>query len=317
MKNKKIIIISIVIIIILILSLGTYYIFTKEDKDTTLNLLEKQWIENNKNKVIDMGIVNEIPVFNYNGEGLFFDFLNSLEKITNLEFNKISYTIDSKIESPYAFKIVDQVSENDILIYQDNYVLLTKNKVKYSSPNKISNLRIGVLKNDLSGVNTYLSDAINITFKPYENIDNLINYINISESDIDALVLPKNIYLNTILTNQLNIAYNITELTKNYVLSLGDTDRLNDIIIKYYKNGQKKIMKNHIISILQVLILKQIILMIRLRYNLEVKDIIMGMLKMHHMIFVLMMNYMVLIKPLFLHSHHLLILKLIIKNMIV
>ena len=74
MKNKKIIIISIVIIIILILSLGTYYIFTKEDKDTTLNLLEKQWIENNKNKVIDMGIVNEIPVFNYNGEGLFFDF---------------------------------------------------------------------------------------------------------------------------------------------------------------------------------------------------------------------------------------------------
>lgn len=240
MKNKKIIIISIVIIIILILSLGTYYIFTKEDKDTTLNLLEKQWIENNKNKVIDMGIVNEIPVFNYNGEGLFFDFLNSLEKITNLEFNKISYTIDSKIESPYAFKIVDQVSENDILIYQDNYVLLTKNKVKYSSPNKISNLRIGVLKNDLSGVNTYLSDAINITFKPYENIDNLINYINISESDIDALVLPKNIYLNTILTNQLNIAYNITELTKNYVLSLGDTDRLNDIIIKYYKKWSKE-----------------------------------------------------------------------------
>ena len=47
-------------------------------------------------------------------------------------------------------------------------------------------------------------------------------------------------YLNVILSNNLNIAYNITELTKDYVLSLGTTDRLNDIITKYYKNGQKK-----------------------------------------------------------------------------
>ena len=34
---------------------------------------------------------------------------------------------------------------------------------------------------------------------------------------INAIVLPKNMYLNVILSNNLNIAYNITELTKDYV----------------------------------------------------------------------------------------------------
>lgn len=241
MKNKKVVITSIIIAILLVISLGGYYIFTKEDKDTTLNLIEKQWIENNKNKVINLGIINEIPVFNYNGEGLFFDFLNDLEKITNLEFNKISYTLDSEIKSPYAFKIVDKVSKNDILIYEDNYVLLTKNKVKYSSLDKIKDLTIGVLQADLNDVSTYLNGSVNVAFKPYDNVNDLLIDINALENVIiNAIVLPKNMYLNVILSNNLNIAYNITELTKDYVLSLGTTDRLNDIITKYYKKWSKE-----------------------------------------------------------------------------
>lgn len=243
MKNKKVVIAGIVVAILLILSLGIYYIFTKEDKNTTLNLLEKQWIESNKNKVIDMGIINEIPVFNYNGEGIFFDFLNDLEKITGLEFNKVSYTIDASAKSDYAFKIVDKVTEKDILIYQDNYALLTKNKIKYSSLNKVKDLTVGVLNGDLNSANSYLKDASNIVFKPYTDAATMLADMNkpiTEETDqtqlIDAIILPKTLYLDDIVaSNNLNIAYNITELTKNYVLSLGSTDKLNDIITKYYE----------------------------------------------------------------------------------
>ena len=241
MKNKKVVITSIIIAILLVISLGVYYVFTKEDKNTTLNLIEKQWIESNKNKVINLGIINEIPVFNYNGEGIFFDFLNDLEEITGLEFNKVSYTIEAKTESDYAFKIADKVSAKDILIYQDNYVLLTKNKIKYSSLNKVKDLTIGVLSSDLSNANIYLKDATNVVFKSYDDVAIMLDDMSKVEEVgqphlIDAVILPKTLYLDDIVANtNLNIAYNITELTRNYVLSLGTTNKLNDIITKYYK----------------------------------------------------------------------------------
>ena len=144
MKNKKIII---AIITILVLSLGGYFFLTREDKVTTLNLFEKQWIENNKNKIIDMSIINDIPILSYNGEGLILDFLSSLNTETVLSFNKISYKLNDEVKSEYAFKMVDSISSNDILVYTDNYVLVTKGE-KYLSINDLNNLNIGVLSSE-------------------------------------------------------------------------------------------------------------------------------------------------------------------------
>ena len=72
MKNKRLVII--IIVSLLVLLLGGYYFITKEDKATTLNLIEKQWIENNKNTVMDIGVINNVPIFNYNGAGVFLIF---------------------------------------------------------------------------------------------------------------------------------------------------------------------------------------------------------------------------------------------------
>ena len=51
MKNKKIVLWSIVIFLGLAIAGGVFYYFYKENSKTTLTLAEKQWIENNKNKV--------------------------------------------------------------------------------------------------------------------------------------------------------------------------------------------------------------------------------------------------------------------------
>ena len=115
MKNKKVIIISIIVALVLIIGFLVYNFLTKEDKITTLNLFEKQWIENNKNNVIDMSIIDGIPVLSYNGEGIIVDFLNSLNKETSLSFNKISYKLGDEVKSDYAFKLVDNVIDNNIL----------------------------------------------------------------------------------------------------------------------------------------------------------------------------------------------------------
>lgn len=240
MKNKNLIKIICGIAIGIILILTLYFVFFKEDKDNTLTLIEKQWIQNNKNKLNDLSIINKVPVISYNGEGIFFDFLNSLEKSTNLSFNKIAYTSGENPKSEYSLKVVDNIGNNELELYEDNYVLVTKNGQVYSSIDQIKNLTVGVFNSKLSLINTYLNPDSNVLLKSYDNYENMINDIDKTGDNgkpiIDGIVLPKTAYLDAILKNtNLTISYNISELKEYYVLHLGNIDRLNDIIKKYFK----------------------------------------------------------------------------------
>ena len=236
MNKKKIIIISIVVILIGLLSFGIYSYFNKEDKNTTLTIVEKQWIESNKNNVIDLSIVNNIPIFNYNGKGVFFDFIDSLEKDTGLNFNKLSYEVGSDEISDYSFQIKNKIDKNDILVYEDNYVLITKEKVKYDKVTSIKAINIGVLSNEKERVNYYLKDNENFLYKPYKDITTLLEALDDTKNPVDGIVIPKTIYLKQIIENEnFNISYNMTDMKKYYVLSLGNDEKLNNIIKKYYK----------------------------------------------------------------------------------
>ena len=229
MKNKKILIL--VLVILIALGFGGYFLI-REDKVTTLNLFEKQWIENNKNKLIDMSIVNEIPILSYNGEGVILDFLNSLNTETGLAFNKISYKVTEEVKTEYAFKMVDSINANDLLIYTDNYVLVTKDK-SYLSIDELNNLNIGVLNSNLERTNNYLY-GINATFAPYESMDLLLEEFKKEDTTLNAIVLSKTIDLKTIIENDYKIAYNINDYQKHFVLSLGSEEKLNSILTKYY-----------------------------------------------------------------------------------
>ena len=105
MTKKQVIITSITLIVILILGWVFYYFFLNQDEKSTLTIVEKKWIEKNKNNIVDIGIINNIPIFNYDGEGVFFEFIKKIEKDTGLEFNEISYDLGSTETPEYAFKI--------------------------------------------------------------------------------------------------------------------------------------------------------------------------------------------------------------------
>ena len=72
--KRKILIIIISLLVIAGIGGGTYYYFNKQDKNS-LTILEKQWIEDNKNSMIDLSIPNNIPLFSYEGTGIIYDFL--------------------------------------------------------------------------------------------------------------------------------------------------------------------------------------------------------------------------------------------------
>lgn len=229
--NKKKILIIVLAIIAITISSGLYYILTKEDKTTSLTLFEKQWIENNKNNVIDMSIVSDIPVLSYGGEGIIVDFLDSLNKETGLSFNKVSYKLNSDINTEYAFKITDEVKD-DILIYEDNYVILTKDKT-YLDLSSLNGLKIGVLNEDLDKTNKYLYKA-SVTYKTFSSVEEMINEFNSNETNLTGIVLLKTVYLKDIINNNYKIAYNISDYKKYLVLTLGNLEKLNTILTKYY-----------------------------------------------------------------------------------
>lgn len=233
MKKKGVI--ALVVVTFILFGAWLIFFFVKEDKNTSLTAAQRRWIESNRNKVIDLSVLSDIPIINLNGKGLFFDFLSSLEKDTGLEFNKLSYTKGSKVNSEYSLAISDEY-KNDILFYSDNYVIATKKKVHFSNVSELKGLNIGVLKSDVDKVKDYLSGST-LTYSFFDNESALME--SIKQDNIDGIILPKVTSLNKIISNKLNIAYNISEYSINYVFKLGSNKKLNRILLKYFNNYKK------------------------------------------------------------------------------
>lgn len=235
--KKNTLLVIIITAVIAVLSILTYTVFFKEDKNNTLTIAEKRWIESNKNNVIDLGILNDVVLLNYNGEGLFLDFIKDLEENTNLSFNKVSYSKDNKNE--YSLIRKKEFSEKDILIYQDNYVLISKERGKFTSLNKLDGLVIGVKETDLEQANSFL--RADVTFKSFDTDEKMFEEISLEDSNLDAIVVSKLDFVKKIDPEKpLYIIYDITEMTDNYVLTLGKEEKLNTIFNKYYSKWQEE-----------------------------------------------------------------------------
>ena len=240
--NKKIGIIAIVVVLILG-SIGVVRFFTKEDQKTALTVVEKKWIEDNKNKVIDFSALNNIPIISDNGSGLIFDFINDLENDTDLEFNKLSYDNGEDTTAEYSLTKQNEVSSDDLVLYQDNYILVTKENEYYTDVSEIKDLTIGVLNDDQKAIEEYLTGSSNITYKTYDSNDAVLNAL--TNNEVTAIALPKLDYLESILTSDdIHISYNITEYKINYVITLGDNERLNTILTKYFNRWKERKLKD-------------------------------------------------------------------------
>ncbi len=233
-NNKKKLLIILGIIILLMLGIVLYFVFRDKEENYSLNLSEKRWIDSNKNRVIDIGMSNDIPIFAMDGKGLLLTFFDYFEQSTGLELNKISSgSIDT---ANYSFKILDdseKLKNNQILIYEDNFVLLGKEGDKISNFNVLTNRKIGVLKDDLSEISEYLDTNVPLNFVSIDSSTTLFSKFDAKE--LDYIAVPKNQYLDKIISGNYFVVYNMSALYNRYVLELNGSADLNSILTKKFK----------------------------------------------------------------------------------
>ena len=241
MKKKYIIVLPFLAILISLLIV--FFYFYNINKSTALSVTEKRWIENNQKEIIDIDILNNYPVYGTDGVGVFFDLMDDVSKHTDLKFNVIPILSSADSSSAYSIKVLnndEEITKNDLLLFEDSYVVISKQERSISKESDISNIKLGVLNTDLSEVSYYLKSSKNIEYVTYENIDDL--YKSLDDGNVEIIITP---YIMTLAKTISNESYFInfyfTDFCKRIVLNVnGKEETLNKIMKKeftYWKNN--------------------------------------------------------------------------------
>ena len=232
-KLNKIVILSIIAIIFTISLVIFILNFTKDS--SSFSILEKKWISSHANKVIDISIYNDVPIYGQDGEGISFSYLEQFTNAYNIEFNKVSYLTDSDSSlRDIAFRIADfnyQLTDNDIEIFKDYYVIVGKESNTINDISDLKDSKLGVLDDDITNIRYYLNDGKDITITSSKTFDDMYNLLNGNE--IEYMAIPENLYLDDILKNDLSIVYHISELYKKYILTVNNDKTLKSIMNKF------------------------------------------------------------------------------------
>lgn len=241
MKNNKKFLIGIVSLIVIVLLIAVYIYYIREDSNS-FTVSERNWLSENRNIRENFEIISDYPI--YGEDGVFNDFIESLEDATNLEFNVIPYYKSIKTTSnDYKFKIVKEyndIKSNDILLNEDVYVVIGKSEEKLNEIRDFENLVLGVFNDDVGDISYYLKSGRNLTYKTYDDSTKLFSALDADE--VDMIVVPNIMFLDKIIVNDnYYINYVLTEMSNKIVLSLKDNNsKLNNIIKKHFQNWTEK-----------------------------------------------------------------------------
>lgn len=252
-KINKIVTLSIIILIFVIALVIFILNYTKDS--SSLSIIEKNWINNHTSEMVDVSVYNDVPLYGQDGTGIIFSYLEEFTNTYGVNFNKISYitTNDNNSYKNIAFKVLnynEELTDDDILMYQDYYTIISKEPVDINNLSDLTEKNIGILDTDITNIRYYLNDIKKINLVTSKDSEELIN--NLTGSVVDYIILPSNLYLDDILTNNLSIVYHINDLYKSYVLTIKDNKTLKNIMNKYYliyqKEKQKKVYQESFIN---------------------------------------------------------------------
>ena len=229
MKNKKknTIITCIIVGIVLLIGVVTF-IFNHSVTSNGLSIIEKKWINDHVNQVIDIYTYNDVPVYGYNGDGVNFDFLDFFTSRYNVSFNKISYYTSSKVNDiDFGFRVVSssEVTDQDIVFDTDYYGIVS---LKDEMVSIDSLLKIGALESDSKVLKEYFGEDRVVTYK-----SNKALLEGISKEEVSYACIPILQNMDYILENQLHVVYHVDDISNFFVFRIKD-DTVYSIMNKIY-----------------------------------------------------------------------------------
>ena len=240
-NKKKILLITLPLVLLAIIVVVAISVNRSNNEKGVFSLLEKKWIEKNKNTSVDVSVLNDIPIFGEDGEGVFFDFLNDFTKETGIKFNMIPYKLGETPSNGYSFEMKSNsnLKSTDLLFYNDEYALVSKDNKRVKRITDLRNVTIGALETDIDSIRSSFESNDSIIYNSYNNIDAVIEALQ--ANDIVYAIIPKTLYINDVFSNNFYIVQNISELTNECVLNVDGSDStLNSIIKKYYTRWSKE-----------------------------------------------------------------------------
>lgn len=229
--KKKYFLIGGLITLLVIVVIGIL-IYVNNSK-TNYSFSEKSFINSNVNNVIDVSIEGTLPIFSSNGNGVFYDFLNDMEKDTGLTFN-----VSINGTGAYNFINKNSLGDNDIEFYTDHFVVVSTSDNEISDLSSLKNQAIAVMSEDNQYVTEYLSEY-GLNLDGYEHFTDLSDAMG---NSIYYAVLPMQKYINEIVYNQYKIVYHIEGLHSHYVLNLSDQNAtMSKIFIKAFNKWKSNV----------------------------------------------------------------------------
>ncbi len=222
-KNKKILLISIAVVIVIAIGLAVYFIFSNE---YALTVEERNWIDENITTINSINVVNNANIFGHEGEGVFYDFLESFEEEYGLTMNPVTTNYDSPLTT-LSLSIKKELAENDVVFYKDHYALIGTSKQNLNSYKDIEGLTIGILSSDKQLISSKLT---NVTYMEFATKEELLAALNVT---VTYIIVPTNLYLEDIIRNNYEVVMHLNDINYYYVLN-NDGSILGDILSKFY-----------------------------------------------------------------------------------
>ena len=231
-KNKKYFLIGglVLVLIVLILCLLMYL----NSRKNGYSFSEKSFINSNLNNVIDVSVEGSLPIFSNSGVGVFYDFVNFMERDTKLTFN-----VQVNGSGTYKFTNKNELGANDLLFYTDHFVVVSTLSDEIVDLNTLSGKNVAVMDTDKDYVSKYMSEY-NVNIVSFSHFNDLTDQM--SDSVLYA-ILPMQKYINSIVYNKYNIVYHIDGLHSHYVLSMNDaSSTMSKIFTKAFNMWKSEIL---------------------------------------------------------------------------
>lgn len=235
MKKRKWLIPSIIIVVILII-IGGIFLYRNLNDATKLTSDERNWINSNINNVQNIRVIKNENAFSKDGHGVFYTFLDDFSNEYGLKVNAITFD-EGNSEAGIKLNYTKNISDTDDVFYKDHYVLLSRNHELIYNNSDLEGLTVGALNSDIDYLKSYLKE-VNITYNGYETVEDLLK-----DTNNKYMILPRIKYLDTILSNNLEIIYHLSDINVYYVLE-GSNDTFSSILNKYFLKYESDLEEN-------------------------------------------------------------------------